>query len=303
MSDPAEDSTPNLRPFRLKPMFFSRPWGSEDLKPWFPNVEGTIGEAWFTANENLTAGGQTLGELVREFNTALLGSTVNEFDCCSLLVKFLFTKDRLSVQVHPDDEYAGKHENSRGKSEMWHVLRAEPGAQVALGFKERLTPERARQAAESGEIAALLDWRDVQAGDTFYTPAGTVHAIGAGLVICEIQQNSDITYRLYDYDRGRELHLDRGMAVADLGPYQAETAPPDHLVNCRHFAVTRHQVTEMLEVKPEPDRYTLLVILDGRGKLGDEPLALGQVWFLPAAAAPVPLTPEGSLTLLRVHCP
>ncbi len=132
-----------------------------------------------------------------------------------LLVKFLFTSDNLSVQVHPNDEYAAKHhEGSRGKTEMWHILRAEPGAKIAFGVRVPVTKEELRTAAESGAIVDLLNWIPVRPGETYFIPAGTVHAIGGGLVICEVQQLSDVTYRLYDYKRvdkdgkERELHLD-----------------------------------------------------------------------------------------------
>ena len=127
-----------------------------------------------------------------------------------LLVKLLFTSDNLSVQVHPGDAYAREHHNSRGKTEMWHILRAEPEAKIALGLRERVTPERLREAAQSGEIMELLNWVPARPGDTFFVPAGTIHAIGGGLALCEMQQHSDITYRLYDYGRPRELHLEHG---------------------------------------------------------------------------------------------
>ncbi|MGH9654009.1 MAG: class I mannose-6-phosphate isomerase, partial [Bryobacteraceae bacterium] len=170
-------------PVRLEPVFRDRIWGREDLRPLFPDApQGRrIGEVWF---EPKTPHG--------------------------LLVKFLFTSERLSVQVHPDDDYARRRHNSLGKTEAWYVLDAQPPGELAVGFREPLTPERLREVAQSGEIEQFLDWRKVSPGDLVFVPAGTVHAIGAGLTVCEIQENSDITYRLYDYGRGRELHLDDG---------------------------------------------------------------------------------------------
>ena len=123
--------------------------------------------------------------------------------------------------MHPDDEFAARTKNSRGKTEMWHILRADPGAQIALGFRRPITPERLRGASISGEIEQLLHWVDVQPGQTFFTPAGTVHAIGAGIALCEIQQHSDVTYRLYDYGRPRELHLDKAADVSNLAATSA----------------------------------------------------------------------------------
>src|SRR5262249_46670605 len=135
-----------------------------------------------------------------------------------ILVKFLFTTENLSVQVHPSGECGV------GKTEMWHILRAAEGASIALGFRDTVTPAWARAAAESGEILEMLRWYPVRAGETYFTPAGTVHAIGAGIALCEIQQHSDITYRLYDYGRPRELHLEEGLAVSDFGTHPGASA-------------------------------------------------------------------------------
>lgn len=141
-----------------------------------------------------------------------------------LLIKYIFTSEALSVQVHPSDaqtEAAGL--GQQGKEECWLVLDAEPGAQIAIGFRETLSPAQLRQAIDAGSIGDVLAWHSVQPGDFFYIPANTVHAIGAGIGLVEVQQNSDITYRLYDYGRPRALHLEAGLAVADHGPY-----PPRH---------------------------------------------------------------------------
>jgi mannose-6-phosphate isomerase len=170
-----------IKPQRLTPRFLEKVWGSTRLEPWFPNSQKKIGEVWFEGVADLP-----------------------------LLIKFLFTSENLSVQVHPE-----------GKTEMWHILAAEPGAKIAAGFREPVTAEQAKAAALSGEIEEMLEWFDAAPGDTFFIPAGTVHAIGAGLSLCEIQQWSDVTYRLYDYGRPRELHLDQGLAVSDLSSHAA----------------------------------------------------------------------------------
>jgi mannose-6-phosphate isomerase len=136
-----------------------------------------------------------------------------------LLVKHIFTSEKLSVQVHPDDSQARARGLPNGKSECWYILRAEPGAVLGLGFKAAIGKEEMRQAALDGSIERLMDWKPVRAGDFFYVPAGTVHAIGAGLSLIEVQQQSDTTYRLYDYGRPRELHLEDGVGVAEGGAY------------------------------------------------------------------------------------
>ena len=259
-----------LRLRSLQPRFLEKIWGSEHLHPWFPNTGVKIGEVWFEGPGSL--------EL-------------------PLLVKFLFTSGKLSVQVHPDDSYAGLHHASRGKTEMWHVLAAEPGACIAAGFREPVTPERLRAAAQSGEIEELLAWHAAAPGDTFFIPAGTVHAIGGGLVLCEIQQRSDITYRLYDYGRPRELHIEQSLAVARREPHSARVdGVAEELISCDHFTVGRRAVAGSSEFAPPPSGFVLLIVVQGEGALDDNPVRAGQVWYVPAGIPP--LVVSGRLTLL-----
>jgi mannose-6-phosphate isomerase len=143
----------------------------------------------------------------------------------ALLVKYLFTSERLSIQVHPDEEGARALGLPSGKDEAWVILDAQPGAKIGLGLKQRVSREELREAALSGRIEALVDWRPVRAGDVLYSPAGTIHALGPGLTLVEIQQNVDVTYRLYDYGRPRELHLDAAVAAADPGPFVHDRHP------------------------------------------------------------------------------
>lgn len=255
---------------RLTPRFFEKVWGSERLEPWFPNRPDKIGEVWFEGPGQL--------EL-------------------PLLVKFLFTSGKLSVQVHPDDEHAAQHHSSRGKTEMWHVLAAEPGARIAAGLRETVSEEHLRGAARSGEIEELLAWHVASRGDTFFIPAGTVHAIGAGLVLCEIQQRSDITYRLYDYGRPRELHIDQSLAVARREPHFARAqAKGEELVSCEHFTVGRREIAGASRLVCPPDRFTLLIVIQGDGALNEDPVRAGQVWYAPPGTTPIRVT--GRCTLL-----
>jgi mannose-6-phosphate isomerase len=218
-----------------------------------------------------------------------------------LLVKFLFTSARLSVQVHPEDDYARRHENSAGKTEMWHILRAEPGAEIALGFREPISRQRLRDASVSGEIEKLLCWIPAAPGETYFTPAGTVHAIGGGLALCEIQQVSDVTYRLYDYGRPRELHVDKGVEVSDLGTHPG--ARPTHgnlLVECPYFR------TEKLEIAAAQhygyERPHLLILIAGEGAFDDRPCRAGEVWLAPAGAE-FSVHPANALRMLRTSIP
>ena len=174
---------------RLRERRVLKPWGRTDIPEQFGGASGErLGEIWFQRDD---------------------GGTDD-----SLLVKYLFTSERLSVQVHPDDDAAREAGHSRGKDEAWVVLDALPGATIGIGLDRPTSSEELRAAALDGSIADMLDWRQVGSGDAFYSPAGTLHSIGAGLTLLEVQQNSDITYRLYDFGRPRELHLDEGVAAA-----------------------------------------------------------------------------------------
>ena len=286
------------RPFALLPTFAERPWGVTDLSPWFDNgtPDRRIGEAWFTAGANPTSAGPTFAELTQAHPAEILGPDLG--DECPLLVKMLFTSERLSVQVHPDDGYAAEHhDGSRGKTEAWHILAAQPHANIGLGLSAPLTREQGEAAAVTGEIEHLMDWRPVTAGETFLVPAGTVHALGPGLTLVEVQEQSDITYRLFDYGRGRELHLARGFDVADLGPYTlgADTRPaPDAgrtvLTRCRYFTMERREICGTLKFAPLAPHFHLLVVLAGEGEILGEALRPGGVWCVPASAEPFDLT-------------
>lgn len=176
---------------KLSTRLVEKPWGRRALPAMFDApAQARVGEVWFTADRDLP-----------------------------LLAKYIFTSERLSIQVHPGDEEARERGLARGKSECWFILDAEPDATLALGLKRRTSRGELRSAALDGSIEELVDWRPVAAGDFFMVPAGTVHAIGGGISLLEFQQNQDVTYRLYDYGRPRELHLDDGVAVAKLEPY------------------------------------------------------------------------------------
>ncbi len=179
----------------------AKPWGRMDLGPWFPNPtpeEGKIGEIWFEAEGDP-----------------------------SLLVKFLFTSDRLSVQVHPDDAAARASGHLRGKDEAWVVLGVQPDSTMGIGLTRPVSADELRASALDGSIETLIDWRPVHADDIFYSPADTIHAIGAGVTVVEVQQNVDLTYRLYDYGSKRELHLDDAIKVAKPEPFTRVEHPRD----------------------------------------------------------------------------
>jgi mannose-6-phosphate isomerase len=187
---------------KLGRRYVEKPWGRTRLPPMFDAPAGKrIGEVWFTDGAELP-----------------------------LLAKYIFTSERLSIQVHPNDEQARQRGLAQGKSECWYILDAEPGSTLGLGVKREADKEELRAAALDGSIEQLIDWRPVAAGDFIFVPSGTIHAIGAGISLLEFQQNADVTYRLYDYGRPRELHLDDAVAVANAAPF------PEHLV--QHLAST-----------------------------------------------------------------
>lgn len=286
-------TTALLQPIELIPRFEERVWGRLNLAPLYPNlaVKNPIGEVWFTFKENTTKSGERLGSLIQA-HPEILGLAFDPAypDVCPLLIKLLFTTARLSVQVHPGDVYARLHHNCLGKTEAWHVVAGEPGAEVAVGFKETLTVARLDESARSGEIENLLDWRPVQAGDVIFVPAGTVHAIGAGVTICEVQQNSDITYRLYDYGRPRELHLEHGVNVSDLGPHHYHVSPREltpgreELVVSEYFRIERLKVAERVYFGAGAPYYLLLTCIKGNGQIAGEHFSAGRAWLVPALA-------------------
>ena len=257
-------------PVRLAATPHEKVWGSPLTEPWYRNPEGRkIGEVWFAAADSVP-----------------------------LLVKLLFTSESLSVQVHPDDVYARAHGGERGKTEMWHVLRAEEGARIGLGPREPLTPEGLRAASLTGEIERMLHWMTARAGDTFFAPAGTLHAIGGGLVLCEVQQYSDVTYRLYDYGRPRELHLDEAVAVARVEPYEGrvEALP----VACPYFRTDRLVVNGAVQC-PAVGRNTIYVAIEGDGTIAGEAFHAGEAWEIRAGDGPFEIVSERAVFLITAE--
>jgi len=222
-----------------------RPWGRQHLPAPFVAPAGeTVGEVWFEPPAALDA----------------------------LLVKYIFTSQALSVQVHPSDAQAPA--GKRGKEECWYVIAAEPDAKLGIGFRQPISAAAMRRAALDGSIEHLLDWHPARAGDFFYIPAGTVHAIGPGLSLIEVQQNSDVTYRLYDYGRPRELHLDAGMAVASGEPYPRKLhrhVPPGgsvSLVDGPHFRLDRIDGAPDAQTAARYAGPVLVIPLDGEAEVG-----------------------------------
>lgn len=246
---------------KLSTISVNKPWGRHTLWPGF---------------EAVPAGGEPIGEI---WYQVAEGAPEPE-----LLVKYLFTSERLSIQVHPDDDAARAAGFARGKDEAWLILAAEPGATIALGTRYPVSRAELRAAALDGSIEALMDWRSVKAGDIIYSPAGTVHAIGAGLTLIEVQQNVDLTYRLYDYGRPRELHLDAGIAVSNPVPFVDSPAPiqgtrdRDILVEGSKFVIERMRGDQARQLSLAGP--TWIVPVTGGGRIDEQPFAAGECWMI-----------------------
>jgi mannose-6-phosphate isomerase len=317
-----------LCPARLEPTFSPRPWGALSLAPYFPektNLAAPIGEAWFTGNESRFANGpfagRTLGEVWPTMTPEWTGTAVERGGDFPLLVKLIFAEDKLSVQVHPDDEFAAQHEQAaggRGKTEMWYVVNARPGAEVLVGLKSSVTRESFRRAIANGTAEECLERIPLSAGDAVFVPAGTAHTIGPGLVLCEIQQNSDLTYRVYDYNRrdakgqSRQMHIEKALEVMRFGEQQGGkikqvsvrhgNATETLLVTCRYFTTEICTFERPVEAYSSSEHFDLRVFLEGTGRIcwhdGEAEYAPRQIWMFPASLGKLELAPISRTSLL-----
>ncbi len=254
------------------------------------------------------------------------GTRTGSYKDFPLLVKFLFPTEKLSIQVHPDDAFAGEFERAaggRGKTEMWHIVSAEPGAELLLGLKSGVTREDFLRGIAQGNVEELFLRYTVHAGETYFVEPGTQHAILPGMIVCEVQEYSDLTYRVYDYGRvdgqgkPRELHLEKALEVTRFdGTRSAKITPlplhsPDaikHLLAaCEFFATERWNCDRTTPIESDPSEFQLIVILSGKGELYDSemchPVFPGQTWFVPATLPLALLQPKQLISLLRITVP
>jgi mannose-6-phosphate isomerase len=320
----------NLYPLLMLPAFDPRPWGMLDLSPIYPNrpFEEKIGEAWLTGDTGKIANGpltgQTLAQVSEKYQRELVGDAARDARRFPLLLKFLFPHEKLSVQVHPDDEQARRVGQPWGKTECWYVAHAKPGAQIGLGLKPDVTVAQLEQAIHDKRAEEVLNWLNVYSGDMIYVAGGTVHTLGPGSVIVETQQQSDTTYRLYDYGRPRELHLKEGLAAVKLKVDSGKVVRPAPvqisggknrrapLVAAPYFVVDMFEMKDAQELstRDESGRSSaqILVALEGCGVVeaaGTEPvtMAKGDAVVVPASSEKFTVRPQWTLEFLRARVP
>jgi len=258
-----------------------KPWGVSDLRPW-SNIDGTgdaVGELWFERADK-------------------------DAPIPALLLKLLFTSEPLSIQVHPDDTFARAMGMPNGKSEAWYILSAKPDAQIGVGLKHRITPQELRASIRNGSIVELVQWRPVAKGDVIFIPAGTIHALGAGIVLAEIQQHSDATFRLFDYGRGRELHEDNGVTVANAWPLRPVnnttrlSGERTVLIASRHFVFERFELPKGSSWALMAERETWILVLDGHAAIGLNAVSVGQAVFVSGDRASIEVGDNGLTALV-----
>ncbi len=263
-----------------------KPWGTADLNPWsgIDSSGDAVGELWFQRVDK-------------------------DAPIPALLLKLLFTSEPLSIQVHPGDAFARSIGLPNGKTEAWYILAALPDARIALGLKRHLTPKELRASIKDGSIAGLTQWRPVVKGDVIFIPAGTIHAIGAGIVLAEVQQRSDATFRLYDYGRHRDLHEDNAVAVSDAGPARVQPHPrrltPERtaLIENPHFILERVDLAANSNWTLEVDRETWILVTEGQARISVTNTTVGDVIFIEADRAGIEVGSDGFSGLIAYPGP
>lgn len=312
----------------MQPLFDPRPWGTLDLSPIYERrFEEKIGESWLTGDnckiQNGPLAGKSLAEVASQYKRELVGEAAPNADRFPLLAKFLFPHEKLSVQVHPDDEDARAIGEPWGKTECWYVAHATPSAEIGLGLKPGTTRARFEQAIHENRAEELLNWIKVAQGDMIYVAGGTVHTLGPGAVIVETQQQSDTTFRLYDYGRARELHLKDGLRVIKEQVASGKIKPQpfskcgsngnrvQSLVKSRYFAVEKfelHNTSEFAAEYPGKSTAQILVAIEGSAVLDSEdcePVSFtkGDAVVVPACIRQFSVEPMSEIQFLKSYVP
>ncbi|QZT38139.1 class I mannose-6-phosphate isomerase [Halosquirtibacter xylanolyticus] len=326
------DSLKGLYPFKFTPILKDKIWGGKKLEDILgkkiaplPNagesweISGVEGDVSTVANGFLA--GNDLQDLIEVYMGELVGDSVYESFGTEfpLLIKFIDANDDLSIQVHPDDTLSKERHNAFGKTEMWYVVQADKGSTLISGFSKEVTKEEYVKAVEDNTVMEMLNTEEVQAGDVFFMPAGRVHAIGSGLLVAEIQQTSDVTYRIYDFNRkdadgnGRELHTELAVDAIDFTKednyrtaYEVKNNESSELVSCKYFTTNVLELTENIEMSYNKlDSFVIYMCLEGAYEIqweeGTVEVGLGETVLVPASMENFTLKPKGQAKLLEVY--
>lgn len=311
-----------MYPIKFENIYYDKIWGGRALEKFRDNLpSGEIGESWDIAYhkngegivENGYLKGKNFGELIKKFGVKLIGTKIEE-GTFPLLIKLITAKDKLSVQVHPNDEYAKKEENDLGKTEAWYVLDAEEDACLILGTKN-CDKSKFKDAIENGDLDKYLNKIKVKKGDMFYVESGLVHAICDGVTIAEIQQSSDTTYRVYDYNRGREIHVDKALDVINFSlkgeksegiiVSENESYTKSNLCNGEYFNIEKYEIYKSIIEESDKERFYILTCVDGHGIIKSDgqtlEVKMGDSILIPASLGEYIL--EGKFTLLKSYDP
>ena len=292
--------------YPLVPAWTDAPWGGTRLYAYGKGKAGVrMAESWEVSCHPIGPARLPDGQLLKDvLKPADIGDAFTD-SIFPVLTKFIDARENLSVQVHPDDAFAAKTEGQRGKTEMWYILEAAEGAGIYLGPEKAVTKKELSAAIQEDRLMPLLHFQPVKPGEAYLIPAGTLHAIGAGVVLYEIQENSDVTYRVYDYGRGRELHLEKAMAVVSTIPVALDcrlhSDADGVLISCPYFRV-RHLIVRGSMILPLTRRSFLgLTVVEGNGSVSALPAEKGQSFFCPARDDNLSLA--GNMEILTVELP
>ena len=305
---------------KLKPAFKDYIWGGSRLKTDYDkDFKGDVlAESWELSahpdGSSIVADGEYAGASFREYlekkGKAVLGKNCERFDDFPVLIKFIDAKENLSVQVHPSDEYALKNENQYGKTECWYIVDTEPGAGIFFGLKEPLTREEFAKKINDGSLLAVLNFVPVKKGEMYFIKSGTLHAIGAGTLIAEIQQNSNVTYRVYDFGRvgadgkPRALHIDKALDVSDLSGIVPSYDFGEHLAQCKYFTVDGLDINKNAELSAGEESFVSVLFTEGKGHIGEEGTDMdydaGDSFFIEAASGKIKISGSGKALITRI---
>lgn len=311
-----------MYPLKFINLYYEKIWGGRDLELFRDNLpEGNIGETWDVACHkngmsivsNGELKGKSLKNLIKEYKDDLLGTKINK-DRFPLLVKLINAREPLSIQVHPENDYAKRVEGDLGKTEAWYVVEAFEGANLIIGAKEGVTKEDIKKGLKNGDIEKYLNKVEVKKGDVYFVKSGLIHAIGGGVVIAEIQQNSDTTYRVYDYDRGREIHVKKALDVINLElsskkrkglKVSRKGYDKIYLCLCEEFSLELYDIKEKAVECSDKERFFIFTCVDGEGTIvsdeAEEKINKGDSILIPASLGKYTL--KGEMKLLKSYVP